>query len=86
MKKAFHIAFSFMQKMPGVITIPAPSKEEAKAQFLQMADGLNELTVHEIVDLEEVPALNKILQEQLAMEEALVAEEDVEEETKKTVN
>lgn len=63
--KAFHISFTFDQPQPGVITIPASSADEARDKLLKMLETFANVKVHNVVDLEDIPFLQRMFDSQM---------------------
>ena len=57
----YHIAFSFDEPKPGVISIPAKNAEDAKAKLLEMAKNMRNVTIVDIIDAAEVPQLQEMI-------------------------
>lgn len=62
--KAYHISFVFDQPQPGVITIPAPTPEEAEQALRKMLEGFSNVQIMQVTDLEEIPFLKKMFEQQ----------------------
>lgn len=86
--KAYHLAFSFYQQIPGVITIPAATPEEAEAKLMEMLKDYNGTVVHQIMDLDDVPSLKSQIDLKALIEGATDLEpiEDGEDAAKKKLN
>lgn len=65
---AWHISFTLEQPTPGTVTVPADTEEEARAKFEEMTKGYNNAEIKEIVNLEEVPFLKKLVDARAAEE------------------
>jgi hypothetical protein len=59
MKKAYHISFTFDEPRPGVITLVDETPEQAKEQLAKLLEGFNNLEIHDVTDLDDVPFLKK---------------------------
>ncbi len=77
--KAFHISFTFDQPQPGVITIPALSADEARDKLLKMLESFANVKVHNVVDLEDIPFLQKMFDNQMenARDTAIIIDESL---------
>lgn len=71
-KKLWHIAFSFDEPRPGVITVPADDSEGAKKLFLDMAKGMRNVEIFEVVDAETLPNIQDMLKAQIDAQSAVV--------------
>lgn len=80
----YHIAFSFDDPKPGVISIPAESAEEAKKVLLEMAKNMRNVTIVDIIDAAEVPQLQEMIER--ARNSAVEDAEIIEDDTKETIN
>jgi 23S rRNA pseudoU1915 N3-methylase RlmH len=76
--KAFNIAFTFDQKVPGVITIPAETSDEAAAKLKDYLKDFSNVDIKEVVDIDNIPAIRKMVDEQLKQEEEAKAWEEAE--------
>ena len=79
--KAFHISFTFDQPQPGVITIPALNADEARDKLLKMLESFANVKVHNVVDLEDIPFLQKMFDNQMenARDTAIIIDGEFEE-------
>lgn len=78
--KVYNISFTFDQPQPGVITIPADSADEANSALLKMLEGFSNVVIHSTVDLEEVPFLKHMYdQQQKQQQSSLIIDADFEE-------
>ena len=82
-KKLWHIAFSFDEPRPGVITVPADDSEGAKKLFLDMAKGMRNVEVYEIVDAATLPNIQDMLKAQAEAHEAAADDVSIDPDNKK---
>lgn len=87
-KNIYHIAFSFAEPRPGVITVPADSPEEAKDLLLKMAKDMVNVEVHEIVDSKDIPDFQKAIANKMIADQQVADNEtkDLDDEDKKVIN
>lgn len=65
MTKAYHVFFSFDSPTTGQLIAIGKDREEAESKFKEHLKGYTNITVHEFVDLDDVPSLkDKVEQEQ----------------------
>ena len=67
-KKLWHIAFSFDEPRPGVITIPADNEEDAKKLLLDMAKNMHNVEIYDIVDASLLPNIQDMMRVHSEME------------------
>jgi len=80
--KAYHISFVFDQPQPGVITIPAYTSEEAEQSLRKMLEGFSNVKIMQVTDLEEIPFLKKMFEQQQPLSPIIdIDPEDVEDNT-----
>lgn len=63
-KKLWHIAFSFEEPRPAVITLPGDTEDEAKKLLLDMAQNMRNVEIHECVDASILPNIQDMLRAQ----------------------
>lgn len=86
---AYHVAFTFDQPTPGVITIPAATKDEASKKLADMANdnGIKNLNIKEVIDIEDIPHLKAIIDQQsqaMADAQAMLDEHDTDNKKEET--
>lgn len=85
-KKLYHIAFSFAEPRPGVITIPAENPDAAKALLMEMAKDMVNVQIHDIVDAATVPDLQAAIKQQMEATEQVIDDTEQEQVEKKVLN
>ena len=74
--KAYHLSFVFEQMQPGIITLPADSPEHAKERLHEMLAEFKGVKIFQVTDLEEIPFMQKMFDQQQAQMDSLQGIDD----------
>lgn len=85
-KKLWHIAFSFDEPRPGVITLPADDADGAKKLLTDMTKNMRNVEIYDVVDASILPNIQDMLKAQAEMHEAAAEDVNVDPEDKKKIN